>query len=328
MHEVWPGHFLNFLHANRSKNMFGRVFVGTPTWPNHAPLIASSGVEMVPYPYYDKASTTLQFDRMMDAFGQAEAGDLVLLHGCCHNPTGADLSADQWQAVADLVSRRGLIPFVAALFAWGSMLNDGFQNLYTEPLLILWPAAAIALTLSGCAVGGGTLERITLPDDLVARLEGKSSLGRLGLLIHSTAGFIDAGGPPSGAPGGKTSLGLDSNVGAMACYIANFLCCLGVVLSIVFLITEKENRFVKFHALQSLFLWGVCVVLLIVVQILTMFLNIAGLHFISFAVGWGLWGILILIFALLWILAGIKAYGGQWYKLPGIGSVAFGMVNK
>jgi uncharacterized membrane protein len=138
----------------------------------------------------------------------------------------------------------------------------------------------------------------------------------------------DAGGPPSGAPGGKTSLGLDSNVGAMLCYIANFVCCLGVILSIVFLITEKENRFVKFHALQSLFLWGVCIVLLIVVQILTMFLNVAGLYWISFFVGWGLWAILILIFAVLWILAGIKAFGGQWYKLPGIGSAAFGMVNK
>ncbi len=62
------------------------------------------------------------------------------------------------------------------------------------------------------------------------------------------------GGPPSGAPGGKTSLGLESNVGAMLCYIANFLCCIGLVLAIVFLVTEKENRFVKFHALQSLFL--------------------------------------------------------------------------
>lgn len=138
----------------------------------------------------------------------------------------------------------------------------------------------------------------------------------------------DAGGPPSGAPGGKTSLGLDSNVGAMLCYIANFLCCLGVILSIVFLITEKENRFVKFHALQSLFLWGGCVVLLIAVEILTVFLRIAGLHWIAFGVGWGLWAILILIFALLWILAGIKAYGGQWFKLPGIGGLAFGMVNK
>lgn len=138
----------------------------------------------------------------------------------------------------------------------------------------------------------------------------------------------EAGGPPSGAPGGKTSLGLESNLGAMLCYIANFVCCLGVILSVVFLITEKENRFVKFHALQSLFLWGACVVLLIVVQILTMILRVADLYWTAFAVGWGLWGILFLIFAALWILAGVKAYGRQWFKLPGIGDLAFGMVNK
>jgi len=89
-----------------------RIHVGEPTWPNHAPLIASSGIEMVAYPYYDKASTTLLFDRMMGALGAAEAGDLVLLHGCCHNPTGADLSLDQWREVADVVAARGLIPFV------------------------------------------------------------------------------------------------------------------------------------------------------------------------------------------------------------------------
>ena len=89
-----------------------RIHVGEPTWPNHAPLIASSGIEMVAYPYYDKASTTLLFDRMMAAFNGAEAGDLVLLHGCCHNPTGADLSLDQWREVAEVVSARGLIPFV------------------------------------------------------------------------------------------------------------------------------------------------------------------------------------------------------------------------
>src|SRR3989442_12534507 len=62
------------------------------------------------------------------------------------------------------------------------------------------------------------------------------------------------GGPPSGAPGGKTSIGLDSNLGAALCYWANFICCIGLVLAIIFLATEKENRFVKFHAVQSLFL--------------------------------------------------------------------------
>ena len=93
-------------------NPLARIYAGEPTWPNHAPLIASAGVEMVPYPYYAKESRTICFDRMMDAFGQAEAGDLVLLHGCCHNPTGADLDMEQWRDVADVISERGLIPFV------------------------------------------------------------------------------------------------------------------------------------------------------------------------------------------------------------------------
>jgi aspartate/tyrosine/aromatic aminotransferase len=94
--------------ANRS----ARILVGQPTWPNHGPLIGCVGVEMVDYPYYAKDSRTICFDEMMDALGRARSGDLVLLHGCCHNPTGADLDSDQWRAVAELISERGLIPFV------------------------------------------------------------------------------------------------------------------------------------------------------------------------------------------------------------------------
>lgn len=142
----------------------------------------------------------------------------------------------------------------------------------------------------------------------------------------------EAAAPPSGAPGGKTSLGLDSNVGAMLCYIANFVCCLGIILSIVFLVTEKEDRFVKFHAVQSLLLLGVAVVLGIVVTILgivlRLVLGMADLALISFFVILGLRVILFAIFAVIWIIAGIKAYGKQWFKLPFIGDLASNMVNK
>lgn len=89
-----------------------RIFVGQPTWPNHEPLIAIAGVEMVAHPYYDRDSRLILFDQMMDALKSARAGDLVLLHGCCHNPTGADLSMDQWRAIAEIVARNGLVPFV------------------------------------------------------------------------------------------------------------------------------------------------------------------------------------------------------------------------
>ncbi len=135
-------------------------------------------------------------------------------------------------------------------------------------------------------------------------------------------------GPPSGAPDGKTSLGLSSNVGAMLCYIANFLCCLGIILSIVFLITEKENRFVKFHALQSLLIFAVYAALAIAVEIIGLVLRIAVGDILSGLITWGLWCLVTLIVVIFWIIGGIKAYAGQWYKVPGVGNLAWGIVNK
>ena len=139
--------------------------------------------------------------------------------------------------------------------------------------------------------------------------------------------------PPSGAPGGKTSfLNLDSNVGAMLCYILNFICCIGLVLAIVFLFTEKENRFVKFHAVQSLFLAAFQIVVGIIVGILGLILSLAlntfDLAWLSWLLILGLRFILLIIFLILWIWGGVKAYSGQWYKLPIIGNLAWGVVNK
>jgi uncharacterized membrane protein len=138
--------------------------------------------------------------------------------------------------------------------------------------------------------------------------------------------------PASGAPGGKTSfMNLDSNVGAMLCYILNFVCCLGLVLSIVFVITEKENRFVKFHAVQSLFLTGLQIVVGIILGLLGLVLSMV-LHMIDMELlGWflilGLRFLVFGVFLVLWVIAGVKAYGGQWYKLPIIGEFAWKTVN-
>jgi aromatic-amino-acid transaminase len=93
-------------------NPQARVLNGTPTWPNHAPIIHGVGLETVDYPYYERGQAVIRFDAMMDAIGQARAGDIVLLHGCCHNPTGADLEPDQWAEVTKAVAERGLIPLV------------------------------------------------------------------------------------------------------------------------------------------------------------------------------------------------------------------------
>lgn len=88
------------------------VHVGVPTWPNHPPVIEAAGLRQKDYQHYEKAQGALRFDAMVDAMEGAAAGDVVLIHGCCHNPTGADLSPEEWASVTEIVSRRGLIPFV------------------------------------------------------------------------------------------------------------------------------------------------------------------------------------------------------------------------
>jgi len=89
-----------------------RIFVGQPTWPNHQPLLSVAGLETVDYAYYDKASHLVLFDSFMAAIEDARRGDLILLHGCCHNPTGADLTLEQWDSLSRFVADRGLIPFI------------------------------------------------------------------------------------------------------------------------------------------------------------------------------------------------------------------------
>ena len=93
-------------------NPQARVIVGTPTWPNHPPIIRGVGLQIVEYPYYDREGTSIRFDAMIAALNEARAGDVVLLHGCCHNPTGADLSDEQFAEVTRIVAERGLLPFV------------------------------------------------------------------------------------------------------------------------------------------------------------------------------------------------------------------------
>ena len=93
-------------------NPQARVLVGTPTWPNHVPVIDTAGLEVARYGYYDRDAREIRFDEMMLRLDGARAGDVVLLHGCCHNPTGADLDIDQWADVVRTVAHRGLLPFV------------------------------------------------------------------------------------------------------------------------------------------------------------------------------------------------------------------------
>ncbi len=93
-------------------NPKARVFVSDPTWPNHISILKYVGIETVTYRYFDRETRGVNFDGMIEDLKGAEKGDVVLLHGCCHNPTGANLNVSQWQEVIDLLNARGLIPMI------------------------------------------------------------------------------------------------------------------------------------------------------------------------------------------------------------------------
>jgi len=89
-----------------------KVWLGTPSWPNHRPIFEAVGLEVEEYQFVDVEKQELLFDSMMSSLSDATADDIVLLHGCCHNPTGLDLDAAQWTAVAELCVANGLVPFI------------------------------------------------------------------------------------------------------------------------------------------------------------------------------------------------------------------------
>ncbi|MCW2479520.1 amino acid aminotransferase [Candidatus Symbiopectobacterium sp. NZEC135] len=87
-----------------------RIWVSNPSWPNHKNVFQAAGLEVCDYHYYDAANHALDFDGMVKSLEAVQAGDVVLFHGCCHNPTGIDPTAQQWQALADLSASKGWLP--------------------------------------------------------------------------------------------------------------------------------------------------------------------------------------------------------------------------
>ena len=88
-----------------------KVWVSNPTWANHGNVFKTSGLEVVPYDYYNAETKALDFDAMIASLQSVEAGDMVLFHGCCHNPTGIDPTPEQWEILAKLIAELGAIPF-------------------------------------------------------------------------------------------------------------------------------------------------------------------------------------------------------------------------
>ncbi|GAB1259063.1 amino acid aminotransferase [Aurantivibrio plasticivorans] len=101
------------------------VWVSDPTWANHQPLLGDAGLTLKTYPYYDQKNNSILFEDMVAALEKVPAGDVVLLHGCCHNPSGADLTDEQWVVVADIAVRRGFLVFIDLAYqGFGRGLNE------------------------------------------------------------------------------------------------------------------------------------------------------------------------------------------------------------
>jgi aspartate aminotransferase len=88
------------------------LWASDPTWANHLALFPGAGVTMHSYPYFDAETSSLRFDEMMESLEQRKPGDIVLFHGCCHNPCGVSPNPEQWQKIADIAGERGFTPMV------------------------------------------------------------------------------------------------------------------------------------------------------------------------------------------------------------------------
>ena len=175
------------------------VHVSDPTWANHEPLLGTSGLSLERYPYYDPATRGVAFEAMRDHFARLPAGSIVLLHACCHNPTGADLAPDEWRALGDVIESRGLVPFMD--LAYQGFGDDVESDVY-------------GLAASGGAGSAVPARGLVLQELRAVSRAHRCARGRRGVAVgrggdrdargaHCAAHVLDAAGPRRGRRGAR-----------------------------------------------------------------------------------------------------------------------------
>jgi aspartate aminotransferase len=168
----------------KAANPTTTIWMGNPTWANHQPIFSQVGLQIRQYPYYDHVTKAIDFDALMATLATAAAGDLVLLHACCHNPSGADLHPEHWQALTELVLSRGLVPLVDIAYQG---LGDGLaEDAYGVRLLA--SQAPELLIASSCSKNFGVYRERTgtllvLSDN---RQQARVSTGQLLAVIRAS----------------------------------------------------------------------------------------------------------------------------------------------
>jgi len=153
-----------------------RIWLGTPSWPIHAPIFAEAGLEVMTFRHFDPKTQALTFDETISALGGATAGDVVLLHGCCHNPSGANPTHDQWRELARLIVARGLVPLLDLAYQG---LGDGLDE-DAAGLRIVMEAVDNAMVAYSCDKNFGLYRERT--GALFVRARGHAEVVRTNIL--------------------------------------------------------------------------------------------------------------------------------------------------
>ena len=156
----------------RRLNAKAELWISDPSWENHQALFDYAGYQVRAYPYYDAASHGVKFDAMMGALGKLPAGTVTVLHACCHNPTGVDLDAGQWEEVIKVVNARGLVPFLDIAyqgFADGLEPDAAAVRRFTAACPVVFVSSSFSKSLSLYGERVGALSIVTQSADEAAR---------------------------------------------------------------------------------------------------------------------------------------------------------------
>jgi aromatic-amino-acid transaminase len=156
----------------RRLNPRAGLWISDPSWENHQALFDYAGFKVQSYPYYDAATHGVKFDAMIGALSQLPAGSIAVLHACCHNPTGVDLSADQWEKVIEVVNARGIVPFLDIAyqgFAEGLDADAAAVRRFAESCPVVFVSSSFSKSLSLYGERVGALSIVTESADVAAR---------------------------------------------------------------------------------------------------------------------------------------------------------------
>ena len=149
------------------------AWISDPSWENHRALFEFAGFPVKEYPYYDPKTHGLNFGGMLDALKKMPAGDVAILHSCCHNPTGVDLTQEQWRQVLEVVKARGIVPFLDLAyqgFAEGTDADAFAPRLFAEAMHPVLLASSFSKSFSLYGERAGALSIVTASADEAARV--------------------------------------------------------------------------------------------------------------------------------------------------------------